>query len=118
MNTLFHYMYRDASNYKQFNTVILVGEITDEGRAAIKNSLLEGEYFIPSQVDLEDLQYLWENYGGLDDQDDHVWHEIVEISLTDEMPTTSKTVEELVEAFRGIKWDEAKAMRENGLVPF
>lgn len=114
MNTKIEYMYRDAENYKEYETVIIPGEITKEQKELIKNNLDDNENFIPSQVGLEDLQPRMINFPS---ESDHIWHEF-DISendlLTDEPPTTNhcfKDISEFVEQFKDIEWDILEAMK-------
>ena len=119
MNTKINYMYRDGSNYKQLETVVFEGEITDNEKTQIKEALEEGQYFIPSQVGLEDLQERMGDRGAaFPTEDDHVWHElnIEDISLGDDEPTETFDIHELVKEFKSITWDIQKAMKENGLL--
>lgn len=91
VNTSFEYLYRDAANYKVFETVILCGALRiDE----VTPFLHEGEFFIPSQVGLCDLQ------PPVKTEFDHVWHEVVEVKLTDKKATIPLTTEILSFNFR------------------
>ncbi|MCR4313072.1 MAG: hypothetical protein NUV58_02395, partial [Candidatus Roizmanbacteria bacterium] len=63
MNTLITYQYRDASNFKESDTVIIRGLLSIND---IEEYLYEKEYFIPSEIGLKDLQP--ENLN----QDDHI----------------------------------------------
>lgn len=91
MNTSFEYLYRDAANYKIFETVVLCGALRiDE----ITPFLHEGEFFIPSQVGLIDLQ------PSMKTEFDHGWHEIVEVKPTDGEATIPLTAAKLTAAFR------------------
>ncbi|HBA60924.1 MAG TPA: hypothetical protein DCZ92_08905 [Elusimicrobia bacterium] len=75
MNTLLEYLYRDASNYKQHGSVVLQGAISLKD---IQPLLIDGEYFIPSQAGLPDLQHKFKDQGfEYPTEDDHAWHEIV-----------------------------------------
>jgi hypothetical protein len=115
MNTIVAYLYRDASNYKQHEKFILLGEITEEGKAAVLSKLEGGENFIPSQVGLDDLQTRMPSEIG---EDDHVWHELDSdcFSLTKDAPTLKMTASELVKRFKAVKkWNVAKAMESNGI---
>jgi hypothetical protein len=99
MNTRLEYLYREGHNYKQFNEVVIEGEFSlDHLRA----HLYEGQYFMPSEVGLEDLQ---ENpYRGCD----HIWHELVSAEPTEDPPTAEVGAEELVARFRkagAVKWE-------------
>ena len=115
MNTRMEYLYRDASNYKSLNKVIVVGTITEEQKRAIHATLEEGTYFIPEQIGL-DL------YRGWDiTEDDHPFCELdVEHDFfeTDEAPNDETfTVEDLVSAFTatGGIWDAAAYDPEYGV---
>lgn len=117
MNTRIYYMYRDGSNYKQLEEVVIPGAISEEDKKIILDARDEGSYFIPSQVGLNDLQ---ERMISFPNDDDHVWHELDEtnIILTEDDPTPNhefSDIKELVERFRGIKWDIEQAMTDNGL---
>jgi hypothetical protein len=100
-------MYRDAGNWKQYETVILKGEISQADIEVIMASLKDKEYFLPAQVGLETLQERWEFLNI----DDHIWHELTrgDIVLTDEEPTIELTAEQLVTNFKNVSWDENEA---------
>jgi len=91
MNTSITYQYRDASNYKEFDTVIISGLLSLNN---IEEYLYDREFFIPSEIGLKDLQP--ENLN----QDDHIWHEILEIVHTHEKPTVNITAEKIISNFR------------------
>lgn len=85
MNTLLEYLYRDASNYKQHGSVVLEGTISLKD---IRHLLIEGEYFIPSQAGLPDLQHKFKEQGfEYPTEDDHAWHEIVLMRATRKQAT-------------------------------
>lgn len=90
MNTKIEYQYRDAENYKKRDTVIIQGHISSEEFTPL---LYDNEYFIPSEVGLKDLQELpFQHY-------DHIWHEILDISPTDDQPTCNIDANHLLQAF-------------------
>ena len=92
-NTLFEYLYRDASNYKTYNSVVLKGIMTEEDFTRIKSCCDSNEYFIPTQVGLyanRDWDY--------DPSQDHPWFEITGFSST-KNKSPLMTVSELVSAF-------------------
>lgn len=101
MNTEISYLYRDASNYKQHMTVVLSGVISDEDKQLIKAKLDDGEFFIPSQVGLPDLQEMM--IDGFDEDEDHVWHELLNIEITASDPTYDLTGDDLVRRFKAVK---------------
>ncbi len=86
MNTRLDYMYRDAGNYKYYNSIVLCGRLS---LANLREYLHEHEFFIPCVVGLDDLHPIPTT------ADDHIWHEFVEIGNTDNPPTidiSSKTL--------------------------
>lgn len=112
-NTAFEYLYRDASNYKQGRRVIFAGEAIQELVDRIQGALDDGEFFIPSQVGLEDLQRSFP--GGKVYEDDHVWHELIGIASTSEPASASESFAEFAARFTGIAWDVEAAIILNGL---
>lgn len=104
MNTEISYLYRDASNYKVYNSCVIPGELSDSQKAAILNSLDEGEYFIPSLVGLpgNDFVALGHSY---DPDLDHPFFELNPhgFSTTSAEPTVKITPAELVSAFQRCK---------------
>jgi len=117
MNTRVEYLYRDSGNYKQFASVVLTGEITPEERARIAAALDSGEYFIPGQVGLEDLQPKMPFFPNR--ESDHVWHELdpnLGIAVVDYPPTMDLDVHEFASRFTG-EWDILAAMKRLGLPP-
>jgi hypothetical protein len=109
MNTSITYQYRDASNYKEFDAVVIGGSLSLND---IEEYLYDKEFFIPSEIGLKDLQP--ENLN----QDDHIWHEIVEISHTQEKPTVNITADKIISNFRKAslnEWNILEASKRIGL---
>ena len=52
MNTKIEYLYRGASNYKKWNEVIIIGEVSIADKKLIKECLYADELFIPERVGL------------------------------------------------------------------
>ena len=97
-NTCFHYLYRDAANYKQHADVVVRGRV---GFEDLKPFLESGEWFIPGDVGLPDLQHNFALQGcALPTADDHVWHELVSCEPADASPTMDMTAAELMQRFR------------------
>ncbi|MCC8140123.1 MAG: hypothetical protein LIO67_07495 [Lachnospiraceae bacterium] len=98
MNTKIEYLYRDAGNYKKYNTAIICGEITPEQVDMIIDCLDCREWFIPEQVGLpaERLEEF-----SFDSDEDHPFLELrkTDFSLTEDAPDCDITVEELVANF-------------------
>lgn len=105
MNTEIGYLYRDGSNYKVSNFVVVSSTVTEDMVKTILGCLESGLYFIPQQVSLPEKRFETIN------EDDHAWFELDESSFTptDKAPTVDISAEELVQAFvtaKG-KWDES-----------
>ena len=84
-NILFEYLYRDASNWKQYGQAVFtnIGEIPlADIEAQIRATLHDGEWFIAEMVDLETCFI-----GDHDTDDDHPWHEFHAVSETDLPPS-------------------------------
>ena len=108
-NSKFKYLYRDASNYKQFGNAIFSGETTPKDAECVIANLHGGDFFIPEDVDLPSLQ---EKFGNVD-IDDHPWHEIdfggnperCPFGPTSESPTDARNVHVFAQEFSKAKWD-------------
>lgn len=86
MNTKIEYLYRDASNWKQYDECIVSGSIL---LREIEPFLHCGQFFIPGELGLRNLFPI--PFGN----DDHVWHEICSVEPTKEPPTVSLDAAEL-----------------------
>ncbi len=109
MNTLITYQYRDASNYKEFDTVIIRGQLSLND---IEEYLYDKEFFIPSEIGLKDLQ------PEILNQDDHIWHEILEVSHTKDEATVNITAEKVISNFRRAslaEWNILEVSKRLGL---
>lgn len=92
-NTKISYRYTDASNYKQSATCVLSGALDHLQISFIK----EFEDFIPCRVKLNHLHSL---FGETPTEDDHPYHTLGCIELTDEEADNARiTAEEFYEAF-------------------
>jgi len=110
MNTRFSYLYRDACNYKKFNDVVLSGIIQEKQIGPLLKDKL---FFIPSEVGLPDLQ------DDVFSIDDHIWHELEKIELTEEPPTVEIDASLLIENFEDASqnnWNEYAAFKRKGLL--
>lgn len=75
INAKLTYLYRDASNYKFFCSIVLKGTLSYE---EVIPYLHEGDYFLPKKIGLKSLIPEQSN------EDDHKWHELVSIEKTTE----------------------------------
>ena len=81
-NVCFHYLYRDASNYKLRGTAIFTNETflpIQEIEKQIRSLLMDGEFFIARQVLIEERFF-----DVLYEEADHVWHEFDHVETTTE----------------------------------
>ena len=93
-------MYRDASNYKKYNEVILSGSLKIE---QLLPFLKDKTFFIHSEIGLDDLQ------GNEWSLDGHNWHEIESIQPTSKVPTVNIEAKRLLERFKVVcknGWNE------------
>lgn len=110
MNTLFSYQYRDDSNYKIFEDVVIRGEFS---LADIEAFLFESQFFIPFEVGLNDLQ-----------KDpftihDHIWHEIIELIPTSNRTTFNVSAKQMIKNFKEAAkndWNQRKTFKRHGLI--
>ena len=78
---IFEYLYRDASNYKAWGTILLTGVPSQNDIAALRARLESGEYFVAEQVGIPAMyQELWDLSGG-PTSDDHALHEFVALRV-------------------------------------
>jgi hypothetical protein len=110
MNTRFSYLYRDASNYKEYSEVIIQGSLEFE---QLLPFLKDKTFFIPSEIGLDDLQ------GKELSSDDHIWHEIENIQPTPNTPTVNIKSTQLLERLEIAYedgWNEYAVMKRMGLL--
>mgnify|MGYP006297476743 CR=1 FL=1 len=93
-NTAIQYCYRDASNYKQWERVVIAGEI---GRKDFTPVLRRQEFFVPTEVGLDGLQSRFDDWPTADDHD---WHVLEDVTPTDEPPTVTLTAADIRHALR------------------
>lgn len=92
MWTSFDYMYRDASNFKAFGTVILQGSVSAADQEIVKDRLCGSEFFIAEQVAVPPLcseLYRWSDGPTVSD---HCWHEFVGFREIKSLPNESGPV--------------------------
>lgn len=114
-NTEVSYMYRDADNYKVSRRVVLGGTITVAKAMEIVRALDEGQYFVPSEIGLEDIQGGFLAGADWNEQVDHPFHELTGIALTDDEPFGDMTAAKFHERFVMADWKagEARVMAEH-----
>ena len=99
-------VYRDAGNYKQFESYVVEGELTF---SQLEPYLVDRVYFVGRDVQMEDLVFRFVSRDGMDlNEDDHPWQEVqTVIQTTPEVALQAKeegrflgTALELIERFR------------------
>jgi len=72
--SIFEYLYRDASNFKSWGSVLLEGKVDASVLARVKSRFDSEEFFVAEQLGLPALyEELWTFSDGPTDAD-HVWH--------------------------------------------
>lgn len=105
------YLYRDASNSKQYGSLLLKGEPSDAACKAITASLSADEFFIAEQVLLPPL-YFRSSEDSLESCEcDHVWHEFIGLRLAEgseaDQPIFA-TLDDIINRFQSVvTWQEA-----------
>lgn len=108
--SIFDYLYRDASNYKSWGSLLLEDRTTETELEQLRTQLNCGEFFIAEQVGIPPLYAeLWQFSDG-PTEDDHVWHTFHELRQANAEEITGKpwgTVPELIARFKAVKrWNE------------
>lgn len=105
MNTRIDYLYRDACNFKTWNSVVIHGLLSDHQKQEILNCLACGLYFIPEDVGLPEVRF-----DEFDPEIDSDWFEMYPDAFeeTNNEYDFNITPEELVKAFQNYesKWDD------------
>lgn len=97
-NTEFRYMYRCAANYKEVGQVIFSGSLPADKLAMMRQSFMDGHYFIARQISVPSA-FPWDiGTGNYDDEFDHCWHEFCTVDGTDEPATDKRTAEQFANA--------------------
>lgn len=114
MNTKINYQYRDADNYKVYNTHVIAGGMTIEQESRIIDSLDDCLYFIPEQVNLPAEKF------GTETEADHPWFEWLGYEPTDAAADLSMTADDLVALFEKARngWTEARKAPDDGRTPY
>ena len=94
-NLKFEYLHRNFGNYKEFGQLIFPNQNNLEITKAtfiLKNKLIDGEYFYPSQVGVPN--FIKYNFNLEMD-----WYEFIKFSYTSENPTEKKDIETFLSDF-------------------
>jgi len=80
-NIKFNYLYRDASNYKNFGSIIFHNPNNlsiDDVENIIRSQLIDGEYFYARKLNIPEL------FFEIPNSDDHEFHEFENVEMTNE----------------------------------
>lgn len=118
-NTVLSYHYRDASNYKAHDAIVVAGKIAFADLAPYLDNITDNA-FIPSQVGMKDLQPTMISFPSADD---HVFHSFEygedDFAPTSAAPTVDFTAAELIERFKKAKqdgWNISAALDRLGII--
>ncbi len=103
MNIKFSYLYRDGSNYKQYNEVIFSNPNAINVLyiyQAIKQHLISGQWFVAKDWALPDMHF--KEYFP-DVEIDHDWHEFEEVEETQSNPTQDGTIDDFLSVIANSK---------------
>ena len=99
-NTLVHYMYRDASNYKLAISVVIRGRLPEADMIAFNEEHGE-DYFYPAKLGLDASNFVSAGYAAYDDDPD--FHEFCYLEYSTSPANAELTVEEFVKKFPEVK---------------
>ena len=77
-HVVFEYCYRDASNYRAHEWLLLAGAASPEAEEAIRCALIDRTWFVAEAVGVPTLYDRLQHPNGPSD-DDHGWHEFVRL---------------------------------------
>jgi len=118
-NTAFHYLYRDAGNYKSYGRAVFAGKFNDKLKSRLENALSDGQFFIAAQIGVPEV-FLWAEKANYDpndkssmpsglsagnyaiNDDDHCWHEFGGLELTSLEPTDLRSIDHFIGDVEGI----------------
>jgi hypothetical protein len=86
MNIKFYYLYRDASNYKNYNEIIFQNSDSIDLKLIemnLKKLFIDSQYFEAKAILIPELYFESKNI------DDHDWHEFLQLETTTESVTDS-----------------------------
>ena len=97
MNTVVHYIYRDASNYKLFLKEVVAGETKNDDLFG-EDVCFDPQVFYPEEVGFCADTFATTGYEAYEDDPD--FHELFSLEYIYRNPTVPITAEQFVEACR------------------
>lgn len=104
VNIKLNYLYRDYSNYKQFNSIVFSNPsrlLPSDIETEIRGKLINGQWFIAKDWNLPDMhfkQYQW------DYEVDHNWHEFESVELTPDVASDNQSIDDFLLHIRQTKF--------------
>jgi hypothetical protein len=68
-----------TSNYKAYGEALFAGRLSEDSVLLVRALLVEGLYFLPSRVGIDTLHDALFQLSGGPTEDDHPWHEFVNL---------------------------------------
>jgi len=99
-NIKFNYLYRDADNYKKFDSIIFENDQSisiEELELLIKSKLIDSEWFYADQWKVQEI-FL----DTFDYKIDPTWHEFESIEYSDEPTNSVFTLAEFVKTLKSL----------------
>jgi hypothetical protein len=100
-NIQFNYLYRDAGNYKKYDSVIFANPDNielSELETLIRSKLIDHEWFYVDQWKVPDL-----HFGTWDNELDHTFHEFESIEYTEEAANTEIALAEFMGLIKSVR---------------
>jgi len=107
---LFHYLHRDEGNWKDHLNAVINNPNNlplDEIECSVKSNLIDGEFFIPKRIGLQNSEHA----------DPGDWHEYDSIESIDYDPVFQMTVEELLERLQHARRPAPKVHQVPRFIP-
>ncbi len=105
--SVFEYLYRDASNYKSWGSVLLTGVATPLEIQDLTRCLEDSSFFVAEQVRVPALYVALYALSGGQTEDDHAFHEFVALRAATQKEVAAfpvwGAVEDLLRAFRSVE---------------
>ena len=73
--SVFEYLYRDASNYKSWGSILLRGVATPLETQVLTRCLEDSSFFVAEQIGVPELREALYALSGGQTEDDHAFHE-------------------------------------------
>lgn len=96
MNIKFSYLYRDCSNYKNYNQIVLSNpnsRTVEEIETIIREKLIDSQWFYCKEWNVPDLHF---KEFGYDSEIDVDWHEFEAVEETNEKASEQNCIDDFL----------------------